>query len=136
VTSELQSRPNARKPKGRPNQNIPYCTIAASTITKEKAVKYYGALSSRSSFSSANMRLISFSVRVGGTMRANIAPICLQRQHVTKSNSNGRLTNVHRPPKRSTHATPFLPKYVLWLVGSSSISASTTRKIALDTRAT
>jgi hypothetical protein len=51
----------------------------------------------------ASRRRIAFSVVVGGTARAMPAA-----------------TSVQRPPKRNTHATPFLPRYKFsWWPGIS-----------------
>lgn len=54
--------------------------------------KAQGLPSSSRTLISASRRLISLSVRVGGTILANNAP-----------------TKVQSPPKRKTHATPFFP---------------------------
>ena len=96
-----------------------------------------GVPSSWRTLSSASRRRISFSVRVGGTMRAMNAPNCPFKQlskQVLQSLEHFIHTSVHIPPNRSTQATPFLPYSAF--SGPPSSSASTMRKIALDTNAT
>src|SRR5271156_5751133 len=76
--------------------------------------------SSPRSFISPSRRRIAFSVGVGGTLRANNAP-----------------NREHAPPKRSTQATPFLPRYVFVPFTNSSVPApSTILKIILVAMAT
>jgi len=73
-------------------------TIMLGTSTKQnnfcKAPEPHRSVSALfMAFNSFKIRLISFSVRVSGTMRATAAP-----------------NKAHRPPNRRTHATPFFPR--------------------------
>src|ERR1700683_5022742 len=84
-------------------------TVMPIMVT-EQAIVYHGAFSSLSSFISANIRLMSLSVRVGGTMRANMAPNCNARQHIiTKSNDRVDLpmyTDLRNEAPTQRHSCP------------------------------
>jgi hypothetical protein len=80
---------------------------------------FYGEASSRSSIISPRRRLIALSVGVGDTLRQSKAPI-----------------KVATPPKRRTHPTPVLPRYVFSFPGSALAPPSTILNIKLVTMAT
>ena len=81
VTPEI----HCPKPKCNVRQSDAITYILCTMNTN--ANRRHGVLSSLSSFISPSICLISRSVRVGGTIRANMAPNYTP-QHVTKSNDN------------------------------------------------